>query len=427
LAEAWTAGAYAFNDDDLREFPFGYQEIAPFYAKVAERIGVAGARDDLSTHHPLHEQLSEPIDLDDSGMRLMASYEARRDRLVRRHGIRMGRSRQAALAKALGDRQGCRLCGRCLWGCPNGALYTPSLTLQGLYGSDNFTYLPGHFASHFTCSDSATIDALVTYPEDGGGKMLHYADVFVLACGTIGSSNLFLRTLFERTGDIVRLPGLMDNRQILAPFFNLAMLGRRSDPDSYQYHQLTLGLENEDPSRFVHGQITTFTTGDTHPLISQLPLDLKSSTSIVGALRSGLCVVNLNFADDRREGNALTLDADRRDEFGWPTLVARYAPAPGESASLTETLKRVRRFLWNLRAPLIPGMARVRPMGASAHYSGTLPMSAQRRELTVSANGQSHDFDNLFVVDGSIFPFLPAKNLTFTLMANATRIAANAF
>ena len=27
------------------------------------------------------------------------------------------------------------------------------------------------------------------------------------------------------------------------------------------------------------------------------------------------------------------------------------------------------------------------------------------------------------IVDGSIMPFLPAKNLTFTLMANAVRVA----
>jgi choline dehydrogenase-like flavoprotein len=33
-------------------------------------------------------------------------------------------------------------------------------------------------------------------------------------------------------------------------------------------------------------------------------------------------------------------------------------------------------------------------------------------------------FRGLHVVDGASFPWLPAKNLTFTLMANAVRIAA---
>ena len=70
-----------------------------------------------------------------------------------------------------------------------------------------------------------------------------------------------------------------------------------------------------------------------------------------------------------------------------------------------------------------PGMVFTRPMGASVHYAGTLPMSNNEKPWTVSKDGVSHDFDNLIIADGASFPFLPAKNLTFTLMANATRIA----
>jgi choline dehydrogenase-like flavoprotein len=57
------------------------------------------------------------------------------------------------------------------------------------------------------------------------------------------------------------------------------------------------------------------------------------------------------------------------------------------------------------------------------HYSGTLPMSAASRPLTTTPEGRSRDFDNLWILDGSTLPFLPAKNLTFTLMALATRVA----
>jgi choline dehydrogenase-like flavoprotein len=47
--------------------------------------------------------------------------------------------------------------------------------------------------------------------------------------------------------------------------------------------------------------------------------------------------------------------------------------------------------------------------------------------LTCSKYGQSHDVENLYFADGSTFPQLPAKNITLTLMANATRIAEEAF
>jgi hypothetical protein len=47
----------------------------------------------------------------------------------------------------------------------------------------------------------------------------------------------------------------------------------------------------------------------------------------------------------------------------------------------------------------------------------------RRALLSATPEGQSRDIPNLFLADGATFPFLPAKNITFTLMANAVRIA----
>jgi choline dehydrogenase-like flavoprotein len=62
-------------------------------------------------------------------------------------------------------------------------------------------------------------------------------------------------------------------------------------------------------------------------------------------------------------------------------------------------------------------------MGASVHFAGSLPMTADAAALTATPDGRSRDVANLWLVDGATFPFLPAKNITFTLMANAVRIA----
>jgi choline dehydrogenase-like flavoprotein len=66
-------------------------------------------------------------------------------------------------------------------------------------------------------------------------------------------------------------------------------------------------------------------------------------------------------------------------------------------------------------------------MGASVHYAGTIPMSDKKARNTTTMHCQSNDFDNLYFVDGTTFPSLPAKNLTFALMANAVRVADQAF
>jgi choline dehydrogenase-like flavoprotein len=54
-------------------------------------------------------------------------------------------------------------------------------------------------------------------------------------------------------------------------------------------------------------------------------------------------------------------------------------------------------------------------------------MSAAARPLTTTPSCESRDIGGLFVADGSTFPFLPSKNLTFSLMANAARVAEAAF
>ena len=107
--------------------------------------------------------------------------------------------------------------------------------------------------------------------------------------------------------------------------------------------------------------------------------------------------------------------------------MVRYRPEHRQAAQIAEILSTIKSLLWKLGCIVPPGMIHIRPMGASAHYAGTLPMSTDTRPYTTSKYGRSHDFENLWVADGATFPFLPAKNITFTLMANAVRIAEAAF
>jgi choline dehydrogenase-like flavoprotein len=86
-------------------------------------------------------------------------------------------------------------------------------------------------------------------------------------------------------------------------------------------------------------------------------------------------------------------------------------------------MRKVKKAMRRLRCIVPPGTPRVREKGASVHYAGTLPMSTERKRFSTSPQCESHDFENLYIVDGSTYPFLPAKNITFTLMANAVRVA----
>jgi choline dehydrogenase-like flavoprotein len=85
----------------------------------------------------------------------------------------------------------------------------------------------------------------------------------------------------------------------------------------------------------------------------------------------------------------------------------------------------VRRMLATLGAVAPNAQTVVLPRGSSVHYAGTIPMTREDRPHTCMADGSVRGLEALIVVDGAAFNALPAKNITFTLMANAARIASH--
>jgi choline dehydrogenase-like flavoprotein len=424
LAETWTGGAYPLDDRDLEAFPFGYRDIEPHFSEVAGRIGVAGAPDDLARFYPVHENLHTPLELDRHSKLLLRRYEEKKATFNDRLRCFVGRSRMATLSADRGTRKACTYTGRCLWGCPTDAFYTPSLTLAECSSYENFTYLSGVYVRRLDVGPDGRISRVVADPIAGGSQVEVEGTMFALAAGTLSTSRIFLDTVARASGSAPELPGLMDNRQILVPFVNLELIGSRYEPESYQYHQLGMGIDSDGPEGYVHTQITTLKTALLHPILQNAPVDLKTAVALFRNIRAGLGVVNVNLRDTRRPQSAVSLlTSDARAS----TLAVRYAPPDGEKEHIRRAVSTVKKALWKLNCVVPPGMMHVRPMGASVHYAGTLPMSEHCESLTVSPTCQSHDFENLFVVDGATFPALPAKNITFTLMANAVRIAEEAF
>jgi choline dehydrogenase-like flavoprotein len=134
-------------------------------------------------------------------------------------------------------------------------------------------------------------------------------------------------------------------------------------------------------------------------------------------------MININLPDHRREENFVALDTSSEPH----RLVVHYRPAKDEPERLRRIIGTFRKILMQLKCFAPQGTIHVRPMGASVHYAGTRPMIAEASPGTCTPQGESRDVAGLYFADGSTFPDLPAKNLTFTLMANAMRIAEEAF
>jgi choline dehydrogenase-like flavoprotein len=420
LAQAWTGGSYPFSDGELEAWPFGWAELEPFYVEVAERIGISGKNDDLTQFLPMHTGVLDALELSEHSQRLLSAYENKRKKL-NALGFYLGRSRIATLSRDHRGRKACSYLGRCLWGCPSQSLYTPSITLEHLKRQPDFEYVRGVRVDHFSYDDANRVTKLSATTLDGGLNYEREVGTLVLAAGALPSAKILLKSL-DRAGVKLELKGLMDNRQVMMPFVNLKQIGRPFDDRSYQYHELAIGTPGERPIDYVHGLVTTLKTALIHPVVQTLPVNMRTALALFRNIHSALGLVNINFGDYRRDENRLAIERDGDDA----RLLVHYAPEAGEPARMGPMLKRYRSFLWQLGCVAPPSMTRSRPMGASVHYAGTLPMLKDGGDFTSTPGGRCRPFENLLLADGSTFPELPAKNLTFTLMANATRIARGA-
>ncbi len=421
LAEAWTGGSYPFHDGELEGWPICFDDLSPAYDRVAQRIGITGEDDDLGKFYPRHAGLMPPLELDAHARLLLDRYSRKRELLNKRFGCYLGHARLAVLSRAHAGRPACDYLGRCLWGCPRGSLWVPSIGLEELRAQPGFTYVPGVTVRHFEVDDGGRVHRIVAVETSSGQERSFPVERLALGAGALMSAHILLASWLRAGKATPVLDGLMDNRQVLMPFVNLGMVASQFEAKSYQYHQLAFGLEGDTPFDYVHGLVTTLKTALIHPLVQSLPFDLLTSLRTFRDLHAALGLLNVNFPDTRRPNN--TLSMEKLDDGGPPRLVVRYQPEPQEPKRIERVVRNFRRILRALGCLAPKKMTHLRPMGASVHYAGAVPMVETGGERTSTPTGRARAFENLWLIDGLTFPSLPAKNLTFTLMANATRIA----
>ena len=78
-----------------------------------------------------------------------------------------------------------------------------------------------------------------------------------------------------------------------------------------------------------------------------------------------------------------------------------------------------------LRLRPLPALALRGDPGLSGHVGGTLPMRSKPGPLETDKSGRLDGGREIYAVDLSVFPKMPAQNPTFTAVANAMRVASD--
>ncbi len=300
------------------------------------------------------------------------------------------------------------------WADTDRSVYRPHYTLAELQAYPNFTYHRPVLVSSFREQGDGRVTVMGTNLQTGQQET-HGGRSLILAAGVLGTTRIVLRSL-ERYG--VPVP-LVANPYTLVPMLNLGMLGRLPSRHKHSLAQLCLVFDPQEPGEpLLHAHIHSYRSLLNFRLIQELPLPHREGMRLTQLLLPALAILAIDHEDRPGPGKFCRL---HRGRLGEPDRLELVYTLPAEQLARQRCQER-RLLRLFLRLGCLP-LTRVRPgHAASAHYGGTLPMTREDRELTVTPDGRLRGTRAVYVADGASFPYLPAKGLTFTMMANANRI-----
>jgi choline dehydrogenase-like flavoprotein len=418
LAAGWGGVAVQYDDVDLAGFPIKHRDLAPHYEAVSARIGISGARDDLLRFYGDCSSLQPPLELDSNAEAILSRYQRIRWRLHRK-GLYVGRARLAVLSRDLGARRSQQYHDMDYYSDGERSVFRPAFLLEEMRRSPGFTYARPYLVERFRErreADGVEVEALNV---GTGERDVFAARRLILSAGTMGTARIVLRSLerYDTPIPIVTNPGTY------VPCIHFAMLGKAAKDRRHSLTQLGAMLERdrEQPTR-VYAEVHSYRSLLLFKVAKESFLPMREGLRTARELLNAFVILVIHHQDHPSPGKHCIL---RHGAKGEPdVLEVHFEPPDVGTARRQASDEKV--ILRGFRKLGCWPLSRIRPgSGASLHYAGPLPMTTEERGLTVTPACLLRGTRSVYIADGSVLPYLPAKASTLTLMANADRVGAH--
>lgn len=418
------------------DWPIRYADLSPWYDHVETFIGVSGENAGLP-------QLPDG--------RLLPAFEMNSIEKHLREQIRLHfperrliSSRAAVLSQPHNGRGACQARNLCHRGCPYGAYFSSnSSTLPAAKATGRLTLRPFSIA-HSLLVDPATgrasgvrvIDAETHQTID------FFARVVFLNASTLNTTALMLGSVSARhpagfgnsSGVLGRY--LMDHHAAVgatATFDGYAdkyYSGRRS---TSVYIPRFRNVGKRDEPRFSRGYAYEMYTGRQGWQDWQARMSHDAPATMGAALKTSLTrpgpwwvyMEALGECLPRRE-NRVSLNHDKRDKWGMPTLDVDMSYGPNELAMRADMEESAVAMLKSAGLQEIKGFRQTPRPGEVIHEMGTARMGRHPKQSVLNAFNQCHDAPNVFVTDGACMTSSACQNPSLTYMALTARACAHA-
>lgn len=413
LGAGWGAAAFVFSPPELESTGLPAGDMAAAYHRAAALIGISGDRGSPVSKWfwPGDAPLQPPLDLDDNSSNILARW-GHADSL----GVHAGRIPMAILTRDLGDRRANPYFDMDFYGDSGKSVFRPRYLIEELRSNPAFDYRAGMAVFQIDSKPGERPCVHAVNTATGAIEKFTAARV-VLCANALNSGRIVLNSLSLAKAQTT----LLCNPYTYFPSVNLGMLGRPAGDRRHSLAQFG-GVLLDDAGREIDGvfQMYSYRSLLLFKLVKEIPLPPSLGLLLARTLATSLSIFGIFFRDKMTEGKRMELVAGQPLEK--PKLRFAHSFTPNEIAWKRACEARFRSAL--LRSHCVPiGQVDPGPAG-SIHYAGTIPFTNPvNPHVRTLPDGTIAGLPNVFTGDSSSWSALPAKGLSFTLAANAIRVA----
>jgi choline dehydrogenase-like flavoprotein len=432
----WGRQSYRWSDYDFgankrdghgTDWPIRYADVAPWYDKVEEFIGVSGAAEGLPQLPD--GKFQAPMALN------VVERHAREAILAKWPGrcLTIGRTANLTEAKPDEGRTACQNRSICARGCSYGAYFsTQSSTLPAAMKTGRLTVLTDAVVEGLDYNPATRRVTGVRYIETATkqrGKAT--ARLVFLNAGAFNSVHLLLNS-----ASVAMPHGLANSSGVLGTHImdHANTLSAMALMPGFEGHT-TFGNR---PTGVIIPRYRNMDTmdGTGHTRGYSFQGGALQSTWTAGKREAGIGaaykdtlrhpgmwkMVLVAFADCvPRATNRLTLDPVGKDSNGLPQLRIEFAFGAEENAALAQAKADSAEMLTAAGGHVIMGLDRPGAGGTAIHEMGGARMGHDPKTSVLNKWSQAHDVPNLFVSDGAQMSSSACQNPSLTYMALTAR------
>jgi choline dehydrogenase-like flavoprotein len=408
-------------------WPFSYNDIAPYYDRVEQLIGVCGGNDD-SDSLPGSKYYMPPPKL--------RCGEWLLKKAAGRVGIPIVNVRRAVLTR---DHRGfpkCHHCGACGRGCDSASFFNSAdHLLPFAMETGRLQLVSNAVAARIFADNEGRASGVQYFDRHSKQEVVVRGKVVVLAASCIDSTRILLnsksRIYPQGIGNSSGVIGkyFCDQVRLTIRAFLPELCGRRpTNDDGIGGEHIYLPRFNHRGHKrdYLRGFGVQFFGSGCQPGASHFAGRLPgfgSSFKKEVKRRYPASMALFPFGEVLpRADNYVTVEGTPVDAYGVPLPKIVYSFGDNERKMVADIYDSVEMILKEAKAEIFHLQRdRMDPPGSSIHEHGTCRMGADVTRSALNQFCQMHDVKNLFVVDGSAFTTATEKNPTLTILALAWR------